>query len=181
MEKSIEDYKRELMELYRSRPIVPANSQAVREQDTPITEQRPIVPFAQNDEQLREPYTGKGGLMVALTHSRGTYPVEGASVSVLDKNGRVIDREVTDNSGKTTRLLLPAPSKILSEAPGESYSNVAAFYDLKIEAENFVPVTIKGVPIFDGVNTTQPLDLTYTASAASNQPIVISFSNTNTL
>ena len=181
MEKTIEDYKRELMDFYRRHEAVPANTQDIRpsEVDENIGS-RPTIPLPSQPMPEPEAYTGVGGLTVALTHSRGLYPVAGANVTVLDGN-RVIEREVTDLSGKTKRLLLPAPSKIYSEAPGENYRDVSAFYDIKIEAEGFLPVTVEGVPIFDGVNTTQPLDLTYRSTAGNDQPIIIKFDNSYTL
>lgn len=177
MEKSIEDYKRELLEFSRRAKVLPANTQDIRppEVDEAIGT-RPDVPLSPEFLPDPESYTGSGGLTVALTHSRGLYPVSGATVTVYDGN-RVIEREVTDLSGKTKRVLLPAPSKIYSESPGENPRDVSAFYDLSIEADGFLPVRIEGVPIFDGVNTTQPLDLTYRVSAAGDQTIVIKYDN----
>lgn len=181
MKKSIEDYKRELMELYSRRKVLPANTQDVRppEVDENIGS-RPTVNLPPEIIPDTDSYTGIGGLTVALTHSRGLYPVAGANVTVK-QGDRVLEREVTDLSGKTKRILLPAPSKLFSEAPGTSYRDVAAYYDILIEADTFVPVNIEGVPIFDGVNTTQPLDLTYSAVAENNRPITIKFNNNNTL
>lgn len=181
MEKSIEDYKRELLEFSRRARVIPANTQDIRppEVDENIGT-RPDLSLPEEFLPDPEEYTGSGGLTVALTHSRGLYPVSGANITVFD-GGRVIEREVTNSSGKTQRLLLPAPSKIYSETPGENPRDVSAFYDLLIEADGFVPVRIEGVPIFDGVNTTQPLDLTYTAAAENNRPIVIKYDNNYTL
>ncbi len=181
MEKSIEDYKRELMELYHSRKAIPVNTQDVRPPE--VDENIGTRPTLQLPEEIvpePESYTGRGGLTIALTHSRGLYPVSGANVTVL-QGDRTIEREVTDLSGKTGRIMLPAPSKIYSESPGENYRDVAAFYDIRIDADGFLPVRIEGVPIFDGVNTTQPLDLTYIAAAGNNQPITIKFDNSYTL
>ena len=177
MEKSIEDYKRELLEYSRRAKVIPANTQEVRppEVDENIGT-RPDVTLPPQFLPDPENYTGSGGLTVALTHSRGLYPVAGASVTIYDGD-KVIEREVTDLSGKTKRILLPAPAKIYSESPGENPRDVSAFYDLLIEADGFLSVRVEGVPIFDGVNTTQPLDLTYTAAAENNQPIIIKYDN----
>ncbi len=182
MEKSIEDYKRELLELYNRRRVVAANTQDIRPEE--VAENigtRPVVPLPPTPTPEPEPYTGLGGLTVALTHSRGLYPVAGANVTITNSEGRDIEREVTDLSGKTRRILLPAPSKIYSEAPGTNYRDVSALYDIKIDANGFLPVTIEGVPVFDGVNTTQPLDLTFSTVTENGKPIVIKFNNTYTL
>lgn len=117
---------------------------------------------------------------MALTHSRGLYPVSGANVTVLSGE-RVIEREVTDLSGKTRRIMLPAPSKIYSESPEGNPRDVSAFYNVTVSADGFLPVRLEGVPIFDGVNTTQPLDLTYRATAGNDRPITIKFDNSYTL
>ena len=177
MPKSMEDYKQELMDFYRRAKAIPVNSQDVRppevEEDAGT---RPDVALPENFSPDVDSYTGFGGLTVALTHSRGLYPVAGAAVTVLSK-GKVIEREVTDLSGKTERLRLPAPAKIFSETPAEGYRDVSAFYDLWIEADEFVPVRVEGVPIFDGVNTTQPIDLTFKVSADNDRPITIKYDN----
>ncbi len=181
MDKTVEDYKRELMEFYHRHKAIPANTQDIRppEVDENIGT-RPTVPLPPQFLPDPEAYTGRGGLTVALTHSRGLYPVSGASVTVL-QGDRVLEREVTDLSGKTRRMILPAPSKIYSESPGESYRDVSAFYDIRIEADDFLPVTVEGVPIFDGVNTTQPLDLTFRTTAGNDRPIIIKFDNSYSL
>ena len=182
MAKTFEDYKRELMDMYNMAKENPSGNRDVGNPNQENTGERPLLLLdTDTTPPHSDEYTGKGGLTVALTHSRQTYPVSGATVEILNGNGKTIDTEVTDQSGKTRRILLPAPSKVYSETPGESYKDVAAFYIIKINADGFLPVTIKNVPVFDGVNTTQPLDLTFSATAGSENPIVIDLSRVNTL
>ena len=177
LEKSINEYKQELLQLYHSRDTVAANAQLT----PPNPDNGPQVNLSAPPPDEISAYNGEGGLTVALTHSRQTYPVAGALVTVVGQAGDVAKKTITDTSGKTPLIMLPAPSKIYSEIPGESYAQVAAFYTLKIQAQGFLPVTINGVPIFDGVNTTQPLDLTFSATAGSENPIVINLDNSYTL
>lgn len=124
---------------------------------------------------------GEGSLVVFVTHSRGLYPVENATVKVAKENGEPIVTERTDSSGKTPPLTLPAPSKIYSETPGENAADVLEGYDVRIDADSFVSVIIQGVPIFDGVKTLQPIDLVSLSAAPGPGPTVIKFNNSYTL
>lgn len=124
---------------------------------------------------------GEGSLVVFVTHSRGLYPVENATVRVAKKSGEPIVTERTDSSGKTPPLTLPAPSKIYSETPGENADDVLEGYDVRIDADGFVSVIIQGVPIFDGVKTLQPINLVFLSAAPGPGPTVIKFNNSYTL
>ncbi len=124
---------------------------------------------------------GEGSLVVFVTHSRGLYPVENATVRVAKKSGEPIVTERTDSSGKTPPLTLPAPSKIYSETPGENAADVSEGYDVRIDADGFVSVIIQGVPIFDGVKTLQPIDLVSLSAAPGPGPTVIKCNNSYTL
>ncbi len=136
---------------------------------------RPIPPI--NAPNL----TASGTLVVVLTHSKGLFPVPNARVCVSDTNGNSIGCKQTDESGRTEEWRLPAPPKANSASPGASASDVSAFYNLRIDAEGYVPVIIEGVPIFDGVRTLQPLDMFFAGAADSTAPEVIKFNNSYTL
>ena len=143
-------------------------------QNQEVTDYKPPKP-------LPKGRMGEGSLVIIVTHSKGLYPVENALVRVTKNDGEPIISERTDSSGKTPPLSLPAPSKIYSEAPGESSSDVLEGYNVRIDADGFVSVIIEGVPVFDGVKTLQPMDLVSISAAPGPGPTVIKFNNSYTL
>ena len=144
-------------------------------QPTPPTRPQPMPP-------IKPPtHSGIGTLVVVLTHSKGLFPVPNAKVCVSDANGNSIGCNITDSSGRTAEWRLPAPPKANSTSPGASASDVSAFYNIRVDAEGYLPVIIEGVPIFDGVRTLQPLDMFFAGAAPSGAPEVIKFSNSYTL
>ena len=140
------------------RPTQPVPPRPMPPRPTPQRPQppqtRPIpVPPPPSAPEL----SASGTLVVALTHSKGLFPVPNARVCVSDSLGNNLGCKQTDASGRTDEWRLPAPPKANSASPGSS--NVSAFYNIRIDAEGYVPVIIEGVPIFDGVRTLQPLDM----------------------
>ena len=63
----------------------------------------------------------------------------------------------TDMSGKTERLELPAPSRELSESPGNI--KPYATYTISAEKDGYYPVTNTGVPVFSGITSIQPIEM----------------------
>lgn len=172
MEKSMEDYRRELLNM--------ASRSAVGGREL-FAEDSMVENTAQNEVQNTTPnLSGSGTLIVELTHSKGLFPVVNAKVCLSDMNGRNIGCKQTDNSGKTEEWSLPAPPKANSETPDDP-NNVSAFYNIRIDADGYVPVIIEGVPIFDGVRTLQPLDMFFLGAAQTDAPQVIKFNNSYTL
>lgn len=104
--------------------------------------------------------TGTGYLIVNVSTARGALPLEGASVTVFydeDGNSSVHSVLTTDVSGKTERLELPAPSRELSEVPGNAkpYST----YTISAKKDGYYTVTNTGVPIFAGITSVQPIEM----------------------
>ena len=114
-----------------------------------------------------------GELIILVTHSRGTFPVENAEVTIFDRDNNVLKRVTTDNSGRTDRIVLQALPKALSETPTENKSDVAKYYNARIDAENFVSVLIKNIPVFEGVTSLQGYDMLYKGAANSQELQVI--------
>ncbi len=170
MEKSMEDYRRELMDI-ASRSTV--GGRELFAEDSKLEGEEPMQSVSPNS-------LGSGTLIVELTHSKGLFPVVNAKVCLSDANGVSIGCKQTDNSGKTEEWRLPAPPKANSETP-DNPNAVSAFYNLRIDAEGYVPVIVEGVPIFDGVRTLQPLDMFFLGASESSAPEVIKFSNSYTL
>lgn len=113
-----------------------------------------------------------GELIILVTHSRGTFPVTNATITVFDRDNNKIKSVVTDASGRTERIILPALPKQLSETPNDTNADIAKFYNVQIDAENFVSALIRNVPIFEGVTSLQSFDMLY-RGAANNQDVQI--------
>ena len=102
-----------------------------------------------------------GTLLFQVTGGQGAFPIPNAKVSIVKA---LTDRltlsitVLTDESGKTVPISLPAPSKTLSQSPNNG--SVYASYEAEVTAEGYLPTEIKNLPIFDGVTTIQPVNLT---------------------
>ena len=103
----------------------------------------------------------KGLLIVNVSYAGRVYPIEGALVTVLQKNGeglRIISVSPTDESGKTKQISLPAPSRSLSQ----EYENTVqpfALYDATVTRKGFADVVLTDIPVFDGVLSVQRVSL----------------------
>ena len=102
-----------------------------------------------------------GTLLFQVTGGQGAFPVEGATITITKALADGVSlslRVVTDESGKTVPLSLPAPSRALSQAPNGGV--VYAAYQAEVSAPNYVTTDIRDLPIFDGITTIQPVNLT---------------------
>lgn len=107
---------------------------------------------------------GQGWLQVRVTSARGAFPIEGAVVMVLtDPNAgsgeqsSVIRTLRTDRSGLTETVPLPAPPRYLSQTPGSA--KPYATYNISVSKEGYYDVEGLGIPVFDGVVSTQAVNL----------------------
>ena len=101
-----------------------------------------------------------GALVVAVTTARGAFPIIGADVTVTgseEENGDISFSLVTDRSGKTEKIYLPALPANLSQSPGGK--NVSAIYGVTVKANGFYEFKSDRVPVFAGVTSIQPVDL----------------------
>ena len=102
----------------------------------------------------RQSYEGAGGLRVTVRTADGALPIAGANVRIYDRqSGREIGGLVTDRSGNTEVISLPAPAAALSQAPGGG--EVYAIYRLTVDADGYYRQENESVPIFDGVLSLQ--------------------------
>ncbi len=106
------------------------------------------------------PDTGSGDLIVQVSIARGSIPVEGAAVTVTDNapSPNHIALLMTDNSGRTERLSLSAPSRELSQTPNGTQRPYSVYHVL-IEKEGYYPVQLLNIPIFDRISSIQPVAL----------------------
>ena len=114
-----------------------------------------------NSSPSRTP-SGEGYLIVQVSTAGGAIPLPDVIVTVRDYDpenggdvGNVISSMVTDRSGKTPILSLPAPSRTLSQAPG---SNILpyALYSIDVKIDRYYENYYANVPIFDGIVAVQP-------------------------
>ena len=101
-----------------------------------------------------------GYLIVNVSTARGAIPLADASVTVFDSDAPenpIVTSVVTDNSGKTPRIALPAPDRDISMRPGNE--KPYASYLIEVEKEGYYPVTNSGVPVFSGITSIQPVEM----------------------
>ena len=106
--------------------------------------------------------SGEGYLIVQVSTAGGAIPLQGVIVTVRDYDpengsdvGNVISSMVTDRSGKTPVLALPAPSRALSQAPGSAVLPYA-LYSVDVKTDRYYENFYANVPIFDGIVAVQP-------------------------
>lgn len=100
-----------------------------------------------------------GTLRIRAFTAGGALPVRGAIVRVIgsgEGNGSVVYSVETDADGITARISLPAPNGKLSLSPSPSEFPYA-LYDLEITAEGYYTKTVKGISVFEGVETVQQI------------------------
>lgn len=101
-----------------------------------------------------------GTLLFQVTGGQGAFPVPGATILLtkqLNDQQSLSVTVITNESGKTLPISLPAPSRELSQKPGNGI--VYAAYQAKISAPGYVTTEISGLPVFDGITTIQPVVL----------------------
>lgn len=113
-----------------------------------------------------------GALIISVTHSRGTFPINGAKITIFDRDNNIIMTTITNTSGRSERIILPAASKQLSVTPGNNANELAKYYNIQIDAENFVSALIRNIPIFENITSLQAYDMLY-KGAATNQDLQI--------
>ncbi len=123
--------------------------------------------------------TGEGTLIVQVSLAKGAIPVQGATVLVttVEENPAILANLVTDKSGQTERISLPAPGSIYSQTPG---GNVRPYsiYNIKIQFPGYYTEEAINVPIFDKINSIQPVALIpLPENTAPSEEIVVDESN----
>ncbi len=101
--------------------------------------------------------SGVGRLIVQVFLANGAVPIQNATVSITDRNKNLITNLSTDNSGRTPSVDLPAPSARLSLQPGDvkPYST----YNIKVEYPGYYTEEFLNVPVFDGIESIQPVSM----------------------
>ena len=102
-----------------------------------------------------------GTIIFQVTGGQGAFPIPNAEIIITKSLSNRLSLSIsllTDESGRTEPVSLPAPSRSLSLSPNNG--NVYASYEAKVTAEGYLPTKIKNLPVFDGITTLQPVNLT---------------------
>lgn len=114
-----------------------------------------------DDDSNAPDMKGTGYLQVEVTTGDGAVPVPKAAVIVTQEIGGqsyLVTMKLTDRSGATDIIPLPAPLAELSEAPDPSERPFSE-YNVTVYKKGFYTVPEVTVPIFDTVKSIQPVPL----------------------
>ena len=164
-----EKYIREMREM-KAKAVLSSNYKETEKEPESI----------QNSDSM----TGKGYLIVNVTSARGLYPVQNAQVTVFTgENGNrlIVAEELTDISGKTPKIELPAPASRYSETPSPA-ERPYAYYNIHTLADGFRENLNYNAAVFDGTTSVQSVNLEpLTSGVSGNRPIVINGADSYTL
>ena len=103
-----------------------------------------------------EAMPGRGYLIVSVRTGEGAIPLEGALVTLRGgeaTEGDAIASFITDRSGNTPRITLPAPPRINSESP--SRVKPYASYSADISLDGYYSNLYTNIPVFDTITSVQ--------------------------
>ncbi|MGN0603973.1 MAG: hypothetical protein ACI4I2_08345 [Oscillospiraceae bacterium] len=133
-------------------------------------------PFSDMNDALEPRYSGEtdeapdesgtGYIKAEVTTGGGAVPIENAVVLITKKDGGktyLLKMLITDESGSTETVALPAPSASFSETPSPEEKPFADYY-ISAYAEGFYAENDMEVPVFSGVKSIQPIALIPKAS-----------------
>jgi hypothetical protein len=110
----------------------------------------------ENNRSVTEAMPGRGYLVVSVRAGEGAIPLEGALVTLRGGDateGDAIASFITDRSGNTPRITLPAPPRINSESPGGG--KPYASYSADISLDGYYSNLYTNIPIFDTITSVQ--------------------------
>ena len=138
----IEQYKAQMMDMYRTAKGTPTTPKFVAESAP---------------ERSNPPSDEAGSLIAVVSTLRSLYPLEGARVTVFKgdlQNMQVIQTLVTDQSGRTASFILDAPAKEMSLDSAETGIPYAT-YNMLVQAEGFRDNIHLNIPVFSSVTSIQ--------------------------
>lgn len=124
-------------------------------------EAAPLEPRFSGGDSPSPDESGIGYITAEVTTGGGAVPVQNAVVLITKKqNGKnyLLKMLVTDESGSTETVALPAPNKAFSETPEPSEKPYADYY-LSVYADGYYAQSDREVPVFSGVKSIQPIAL----------------------
>lgn len=126
----------------------------------------PLEPRYRGEEDGTPDKSGIGYIKAEVTTGGGAVPIENAVVLITGKeNGKthLLKMLITDESGSTETVALPAPNVSFSETPDPTEKPFANYY-ISAYANGFYAENDMEVPVFSGVKSIQPIALIPKAS-----------------
>lgn len=99
-----------------------------------------------------------GKLRVQTYAATQVFPIQNARILVekeFDNGNYIFAEEYTDIDGVADEIILPTKSKTLSLTPDEAIPY--ATYTVKVSHPQFSPITFHNVPIFESIESLQPV------------------------
>lgn len=146
-------------------------------QPLPLPElpEEPVLPppqnIVQNPVSPPENETSFGWIQVTARTAGNALPLEGVSVLILKQNGMDTDllmSLVTDSSGNTPKVRLPAPP--ISDERSQAYST----YEIRAFLPGYTRMESVSVPVFSGITSLQAFELIpLPVGTGDEQPAII--------
>ena len=121
----------------------------------------PLEPRYSGGEGEMSDASGVGYIKAEVTTGSGAVPIENAVVLITKKeNGKtyLLKMLISDESGSTETVALPAPNVSFSETPDPTEKPFADYY-ISAYADGFYVENDMEVPVFSGVKSIQPIAL----------------------
>lgn len=121
----------------------------------------PLEPRYSGNEDKTPDVSGTGYIKAEVTTGGGAVPIENAVVLITKKeNGKtyLLKMLISDESGSTETVALPAPNVSFSETPDPTEKPFANYY-ISAYADGFYAENDMEVPVFSGVKSIQPIAL----------------------
>lgn len=160
----MEKYKNELLQ-FASRAIKQINDENIvyvteaeaASAENDEAEENENLYIESEDETAPPVYSdGEGSIKIKVFTGNEAFPVMSALVKVLDGE-KILFQEFTDQNGMVDEIRLPAPSRTISESPGNGKGY--ATYRVIVSHPRFNTVVLKDVPVFEGIESIQPVAL----------------------
>ena len=103
------------------------------------------------------PNTDTGYLVVAVSAARGNFPIAGARVRVYSTENddtRLLYTLITDSSGRTEKIELPAPPYEASQTPDTGEIPYAS-YNIDTDYEGYYTIENINAPVYSGITSIQ--------------------------
>ena len=118
-----------------------------------------------------------GTLQIETSAAGRAFAVNSARVIIflpLDSGNITLYDGLTDISGLTDKVILPAPRRSLSTSPDIGNAVPYAVYTVYVEHPSFVRSIFSNVPVFSGVESIQPVEMLAKVEGLNEpEPIII--------
>lgn len=151
----MEKYQQELMNLQKQAVPVTQTAVPVKAPAAPVPTADPSPDDAKTPDAVTAP---QATLQVRVTAANQAIPIAGAVVTIFGTgNSTPLSVQLTDISGLTEPVTLPATDPALTQQPEENLDLVT--YDIHVTDPRYFAVRNSGVPLFGGIATVQPVTL----------------------